>query len=602
MNNHWQTGPWLSSYDVRRDIRSDLVAGLTVAVMLVPQSMAYAMLAGLPPIMGLYASTLPLVAYLVFGTSRQLAVGPVAMDSLLVATGVSLVATPGSPHYVAAAIVLAAMVGLIQTGMGLARLGFLVNFLSAPVISGFTSAAAIVIGLSQVQHLLGIASERSSTLVGLLHALVPQLSHAHLPTVAFGIAAVALISLIKRWFPRVPGALTAVGIATLLSWLVGAETRGVNVVGSVPSGLPSLGWHALSMQDVQTLAPTAVMIALVAFMEAISVAKAMASKHRYEVDANRELIGLGASNLAAFLVGGYPVTGGLSRSAVNDQAGARSPLASLFTAGFIALSLLFLTPSFYHLPKAVLAAIVLAAVAGLIDFREPIRLWRVRRSDSALLMFTFVATLFVGIAQGILLGVLASLGAFIQRSTRPHTAVLGRLPGSDVFRNVKNFPEAAPIEGVLILRMDATFYFANVAFFKDYLERLLRETAAPIHTVVIDASSINDLDSSAERALCETTSKLRGSGIDIRFANVKGPVRQVMKRSGLWNLLGDDHIHLDLALAIDAITEAQRKGGPTSATSGDGPGRSARDEEANRAQADSRSSATATASAKASGV
>lgn len=553
--SRWPALAWLGSYRVKADLPSDAAAGVTIAVMLIPQGMAYAMLAGLPPVVGLYASVLPLVAYAMFGTSRQLSVGPVAIDSLLVATGASIVAVPGTREYVAAAVLLALMVGISQAAMGALRLGFMVNFLSRPVISGFTSAAAIVIGLSQLQHLLGISLARSDTVHGAIAAALPRLGQTHLPTFALGVGALALISGLRRLDRRLPGALIAVVVATPLSGATALAEHGVAVVGGIPAGLPSLSVPALSFDHARKLVQSALMIALIGFLEAISVAKALAAKHRYEVDANRELIGLGAANIAAAFTGAYPVSGGFSRSAVNDQAGAKSPIASLLTAGLVALSLALLTPLFYHLPKAVLAAIVMAAVAGLVDVREPLRLWRVRRTDALLLLVTFAVTAFVGIGEGIAVGVAASLAAFIYRSTRPHTAELGRLPGTSVFRNLRHYPEAEPVPGVLILRMDASFYFANVAFFRDRLDTFLRDAPPDVHSVLLDCSSMNDLDSSAEQALQDTVLRLRESGRDMFLANVKGPVRQVMRRSGLAELLGDDHVFLDLSSAVDAIRE-----------------------------------------------
>ncbi len=552
--------PWRADYDVRRDLRGDIVAGLTVFVMLVPQGMAYAMLAGLPPVVGLYASILPLVAYALVGTARQLAVGPVAMDSLLVATGAALVAPVGSPEFGVAAIVLAGLTGLLQVLMGLLRLGFLVNFLSRPVISGFTSAAAIVIGASQLKHIVGVGLPRTPTIQAFLLEAAPRLLEARALPLTLGVFGVLGLVLLKRYLPKVPAALVVVLVSTLVSAGLGLGAQGLPIVGEVPAGLPSFSLQILDVQTLQVLLPTAFMIALIGFMEAISVAKAIAARHGYEVDSNRELVGLGAANLAAYVTGGYPVTGGFSRSAVNDQAGARSPLAGVIAAGLMALALLFMTSWFYHLPKAILASIVLVAVSGLIDLHEPVRLWRVRRADAVLLLLTFCITLSVGIGQGILVGVVASLAAFIKRSTQPHTAELGRLPGTNVYRNVLNYPEAEPIAGLLILRMDASFYFANVAFFKDRLEAFLRDAPAGVHTVLIDASSINDLDSSAEDALRHTVRRLRGEGRDMAFANVKGPVRRVMQRSGLWELVGPERFFWDIERAVVTL------GGPRSGT------------------------------------
>ncbi len=557
----WPAFAWIPTYHAKRDLPADALAGITVAVMLIPQGMAYAMLAGLPPIMGLYASVLPLVAYALFGTSRQLSIGPVAMDSLLVATGASLVAPVGSPEFLTAAILLAGMVGVLQALMGLLRMGFLVNFLSRPVISGFTSAAAIIIGFSQLGHLIGVPLERSNQFHELLVGAASRLGEVHWPTLAVGLGSIAGIVLLRLWDRRLPGALIAVFVATALTFSLGLDRSGLSIVSEVPRGFPSIGLPTLDLAMVKALLPSALMIALVGFMEAISVAKALAARHDYEVDANRELIGLGAANFGAFLSGGYPVSGGFSRSAVNDQAGAKSPVAALVTAAVVALSLMLLTPLFYYLPKAVLAGIVMSAVFGLIDVEELIRSWKVRRVDAVLLAVTFAVTLFIGIAQGILVGVLASLGAFVHRSTRPHTAELGRLPGTNVFRNFEHFPEAEALPGVLVVRMDAAFYFANVSYFKTQLEHLLAHSkrSPHAHTVLLDCSSMNDLDTSAARALEDTVRSLRARGKDLLLANVKGPVRQVMRRSGLWDLIGSDHIYFDLARAAEAVARLRSR-------------------------------------------
>ncbi len=535
----------------RDDLRGDLTAGLTTAVMLVPQSMAYAMLAGLPPIVGLYASTVPLLAYALLGTSRHLAVGPVAMVSLMTAAAVGGLAEPGSERYVELAVVLALMVGAIQIAMGLARVGFLVNFLSHPVISGFTSAAALIIGLSQLNHLLGIVTPRSPYIHEILLGAVAAIGDVQPATVVIGGASIAALVLLRRLSPTIPGALAVVVVSSLAVLGLGLHDRGVAIVGEVPAGLPGIAFPGLSIETLGDLLPSALAISLVAFMESVSVAKAMASRHRYEIDANRELGGLGLANVVGGLFGGYPVTGGFSRTAINSQAGARTAVASIVTAGFIGVTLLFFTPLFYYLPKAVLAAIVMTAVFGLIDVREVVHLFKVNRIDLALLTLTFVVTLVGGIEAGILTGVVASLLAFAARTTRPHVAVLGRLPGRAVYRNVERHPEAETLPGIIVLRIDAQLYYGNAAFLDETVNELLDRSDEPVRAVVLDASAVNGIDSSADRALRGLVGKLRDRGVGFFVGGVKGPVADALRRSGLLDELVD-RVHLDVHEAVVA--------------------------------------------------
>jgi len=539
---------WLPAYR-REDLSGDLTAGLTVGVMLIPQGMAYALIAGLQPIYGLYAALVPLVVYALFGTSRQLAVGPVAMVSLLVAAGVGALAPQDSSQYVALALLLALMVGLIQFVLGIARFGFLTNFLSHPVLSGFTSAAALIIGLNQLKHLLGVNLARSNYVHEILWSAVQKIGEVHLPTALIGLVSIALLVGLKRWKKAFPGALVVVVVSILAVWGLGLYNAGVKIVGEVPGGLPGFTVPDVSIDNLRALLPTALAIALVGFMESIVVAKALASKNRYEVDANQELIGLGLANIFGALFQSYPTTGGFSRTAVNDQAGARTTLASLFSAGVIALTLLFLTPLFTYMPNAVLAAIVMVAVVGLIDIKEIRFLWRVKRQDFFLLVLTFFATLGLGIEEGILVGVVVSLVLVIHASSRPFTVVMGRLPGTKVYRNVDHYPEAGMCNGVVVLRVDAALYFANVAYVKDKLQEV--ETRyAPLRAIVVDAYPINRMDSSAAHALKEVVENLHARGIAFYFAGVKGPVMDVLKKSGLTDLVGSDHFFMEVHEAV----------------------------------------------------
>jgi len=551
---------WLPNYK-KEWFSGDLSAGLTVGVMLIPQGMAYAMIAGLPPIHGLYASTVPLVLYALFGTSRQLAVGPVAMVSLLTAAGIGAL-NPDSPEvYLMLAVTLAFMVGLFQFLMGVFRLGFLVNFLSHPVISGFTSAAAIIIGLSQLKHIMGVNLPRSQHVHDILIAAAGEISNTHLITLGIGILSILIIKFAKKIHKAIPGALIAVIVGILLVWGLGLDQQGVKILGEVPQGLPGLSMPSFNLETWQTLLTAVLTISLVGFMESYAVAKAIQNKHKnYQVDANQELIGLGVANFGAAFFQGYPVTGGFSRTAVNDQAGAKTGLASIISAVTIALTLLFLTPLFFYLPKAVLAAVILVAVSGLIDYKEAIELWKKDRADFWMLFATFLVTLTLGIETGIGVGVVLSLALVIFRSTRPHVAVLGRVPQSDFYRNIDRFDNLEQRPDVLVVRFDGPLYFANLNYFKDRTEQLIREKGKDLRLVVLNADSISYLDSSAVHTLAEWIKDLRNRGLRIHFTSVIGPVRDTMRKWGLMELIGEENFFMSNQRAIDAFDQLQKEG------------------------------------------
>ena len=530
---------WLPRYR-RADLAGDLAAGLTTAVMLIPQAMAYAMLAGLPPIVGLYAAIPPLLVYAVFGSSPKLAVGPVAMDSLLVAAALGSLALAANETPLLAAAALAAMVGAVQVLMGVLRLGFVVNFLSQPVLSGFTSAAALVIAASQLGALLGLKLPASTGLHTVLAQLWTARAQIHLPTLALGLTATALLLALRRLRSK---ALIVVVVAILASTLLDLPGRGIAILGQVPAGLPTPAIPFLSSTTLLALAPAALAIALLSFMEAISSGIAVATQDQ-RPEPDRELVALGLANLATGFMRGYPIAGGLSRTAVNAQAGARTGLAGVFTATIVAAALLFLTPLLHNLPRAALAAIVIVAVASLVDIKLPRTLWQLRRRELPPLLVTCAATLTLGITTGLALGVLLSLAMFILRTTRPHTAVLGRLPGTTVYRNRERFPDALPVPGLLLVRLDAQLYFANAAFLRDTLLRLVDGASEPVRAVVIDASSIHDIDISALTTLREVQRTLTARGIALHLAEVEGPVRDTLARSGFVHELGEDHFSL----------------------------------------------------------
>lgn len=553
---------WLPAYN-RQTARGDLSAGLTVGIMLIPQGMAYAMIAGMPPIYGLYASTLPLVVYALLGSSRQLAVGPVAMVSLLTFTGVSALAEPGSETYIAWVIALTLMVGLMQVLLGLFRLGFLVNFLSHPVISGFTSAAALIIGSSQIKHLLGVQIPKTEHFHETIIALAQSLPQTEMWSLLIGVLSIALIVFMKKINPAIPGALLVVFAGILAVYLGGLDQRGVAVIGEIPAGLPGLTAAGLDFSKWPTLLPLAATIALVSFMESISVAKAIQARRKdYQVDANQELVALGSANVVGAFFRSFPVTGGFSRTAVNDQAGARTGMASLISAGVIVLTLLFLTPLFYYLPNAVLGAIIVVAVAGLFDFREAVHLWRVDRQDFVMLLVTFAGTLLLGVETGILTGVGLSLAAVVYQTTRPHYAVLGKIPGRAFYKNLSRFTDLEVREDLLIVRFDARLYFANAPFFKDTMMELIEEKGAPLRFVVMDADSINGLDSTAVQAIEELLTHCRSRGIGMAWVGAKGPVRDMFFRSGLLEKIGAEHCYMRIQDAVDDFDAAGSGAGP----------------------------------------
>ena len=534
-------------------------AGTTTAVVIIPQGMAYSLVAGLEPIHGLYAALLPLVVYALIGRSRELAVGPGALDTLLVGAALSTMAFVTPETHAGFAALLALEVAVIQLVLGFLRAGFLVNFLSAPVLSGWTSAAAIVIALSQVGNLLGFKLEATPYFHELVIDLGGKLGAIHPLTAVLGVASIVLLVLGKRHIPRAPYALGVVVLATIVSALSGAPDAGVPFVGSIPSGFPSIALPELSWEVVVALFPTALTIAFVGYLTMITIAKLFAEKNRYEISPDRELIGAGAANLVAGLTQGFPVSASFSRSAVHAQAGATSRFALLVVAGWVALTLLFLTGLIHDLPKATLAAIIITAVYGLIDMKTAKRLRKVKPIDALVLGVTFVATLGVGIETGILVGIAASIGVFLFESTRPHAAVLGRLGDGPDFRNVSNRPDARTYPGLAIVRIDAQFYFGNVTFLKEFLKRVERESAAPLNAIVLEACSFTQLDSSAESALSGIVDDYRKRGVRFMVASVKVPVLKVMKASGLYEKLGPDNFFLNVDDAVNAWLAGQPK-------------------------------------------
>lgn len=542
----------------KSSFKGDLNAGIAVAIMLIPQGMAYAVLAGMPPVYGLYASTIPIFLYAVLGTSRQLAVGPVAMVSLLVIAGVGELAEVGSNRFIHLAILTALGVGVFQFLMGVLRMGFIVNFLSHPVLSGFTSAAAIIIGVSQIKNLIGIDLTQTTRVYEILAETFSRLGEVEPYTALIGIGSIVLIILLRRWRKTFPSALFVVILGTAVTAFFGLHTAGVSIVGDVPKGLPSFEIPNLEFSDLKVLMPVILVISMVSYMESIAVAKAIANKKGYKVDANQELIALGGANIGGAFFQSFPTTGGFSRTAVNAQSGAQTTIASMITAVLIGFTVLFLTPLFYNLPNAVLAAIIMVAVAGLFDMKMITHLWKTDKRDLLMLMITFLATLFIGIEEGIVIGVIISLVMVIYASTKPHYAEVGRLGESNNFRNIKRYPEAKIEKEILIYRFDSSLYFANADHFRDTIEDKMSTRKEALKVLILDASAINNIDSTGIHTLEKLINDLKIRNIEFFISGAIGPVRDKLKACGIIESMGKENFFFEVSDAIYYFKNKER--------------------------------------------
>ncbi|MGX0904861.1 SulP family sulfate permease [Roseovarius sp. MBR-79] len=536
---------WGRRYD-RGALGNDTMAAVIVTIMLIPQSLAYALLAGLPPEAGIYASIVPIILYAMFGTSRALAVGPVAVVSLMTAAAIGQVAEAGSMGYAAAALTLALLSGAMLLALGLLRLGFIANFLSHPVIAGFITASGLLIATSQLRHILGVPAG-GHTLIGMLAGLGAQLGAVNGPTLVIGVLATGFLFWVRKGLrplllraglaPRLAdllartGPVAALAVSTLVVWLFGLDRQGVAIVGAVPQGLPPLTLPDLSPDLVSALVLPAALISLIGFVESVSVAQTLAAKRRQRIDPDQELIGLGAANIGAAFTGGYPVTGGFARSVVNFDAGAETPAAGAFTAVGLAIAAVALTPLVFFLPKAVLAATIIVAVLTLVDFSILRKSWGYSRADFAAVLATIVLTLGMGVEAGVSAGVLLSVALHLYKTSRPHVAEVGLVPGTQHFRNVLRH-RVKTVPTVLTLRIDESLYFANARFLEDMIQDRVAE-ACPIRHVVLMCSAVNEIDFSALESLEAINDRLRGIGIALHLSEVKGPVMDRLKRSHL---------------------------------------------------------------------
>lgn len=519
-------------------IKADITAGITVALVLVPQSMAYAQLAGLPAYYGLYASFLPVIIAAIMGSSRQLSTGPVAIVSLLTAASLEPFAT-NPDTYISYAILLAFLVGIFQISLGLLRLGLLINFLSHPVVVGFTNAAAIIIATSQLGKIFGVSVVRSEhTYETVWNTLVASVHSAHFTTVAIAIIAFLTLYLIKKFAPKFPNVLIAVVITTLASWIFNFEQHGGKIVGNVPSGLPPFSIPELDINVARDLIITAITIALIGFMEAISIAKAMAAQTRQRLDINQELIGQGASNIVASFFSGYAVSGSFSRSAVNIDSGAVTIFSSIVTGLVVAITLLWLTPLLYNIPQATLAAVIIMAVINLVKFQPIKHAWKVEKHDGVVAITTFVLTLMFAphLENGILIGVLLSLGLFVFRTMKPSFAELSAREGSSLLVDaVDNKLERSEI--VTIVKFSGSLYFANANYFETKMLQLVAEKDN-LKYIIVDMAGINWIDSSGEHVLTTLIERLANSNIELLFARIEG-IEKVLRRSGFIDDFGE---------------------------------------------------------------
>lgn len=558
---------WLRQYQ-RPWLSGDLTAGLIVTVMLIPQSLAYAMLAGLPPQIGLYASILPLLAYAFFGSGMTLAVGPVAVASLMTASALTPLAAPGSDSYLMLAVLMALMSGLILFIAGLLRLGFLAYFLSHPVISGFISGSAILIAVGQLKYLLGI-SLPSGSIIATVNGLAHQISAINANTAVIGIAALLFLFFARSALaPLLKSAGVPTKLAELLTKLAPMavviastaivastgldQSAQVAIVGPVPSGLPSIGLPQISWQQTQALWLPALLISLVGFVESVSVAQSLALKRGQRISPDRELLGIGAANIASALSGGYPVTGGFARSVVNFSAGANTPAAGVISAVLMAIVISAFTGWFYYLPVSVLAATIIVAVLGLLDWHTLREAWRYDKADAVSLLLTFAGVIFLGVEEGILLGVALSLAVLVWRSSHPHMAIVGRVPGTEHFRNIDRH-QVDTLPGLIALRIDESLYFANAQIIEEKVESLI-QLNSDTRTVLMILSAVNQLDSTALAMLTDMQKDLAARHITLQFAEIKGPVLDRLRSTPLGETMRDQiFLSTHEAFAVHAL-------------------------------------------------
>lgn len=557
---------WIHELKDPKVLRADMIAGLTVALVLIPQSMAYATLAGLPEVYGLYIAFVPVFIAALWGSSRQLGTGPVAVVSTMTATMLTPVVIPmlGTDYtqeeflalYIPTAMFLTLLVGLFQFALGLFRLGAIVNFLSHPVIVGFTNAAALFIGLTQVSKIFGVEMPGGASdhfLTVRILGVIENIGDTHIETLMMGVASFAIMIGLKRFAPKIPAVLVAVVVTTTVSYSIGFEQMGGKVVGTIPEGLPGFAMPAFNLEAFSHLFIGAIIIAMVGFMEAISIAKAMAAKSKDRIDPNQELIGQGLANICGSFFQSYPASGSFSRSAVNFNAGAKTGFSSVVTAIIVVVTLLFLTPLLYHLPKATLAAVVIMAVFGLINFKSVKHIWVANKHDGVAAMVTFVAT--IGSApkldHGIMIGAVLAIVLYLYRTMQPRVAVLGRYKDGTL-RDIEINKDIPTDENIIAVRFDGTLYFANVSYFEDTMLKAVATYPDAKYLLVV-GDAINQIDASGEEVLHHLVDRLHDNGITVVFSGLKRQILLVLKATGLFDVIGEQNIFSNEDFALDEI-------------------------------------------------
>lgn len=539
----------------QKDFLADLNTGLTVGVLLIPQGMAYAMLAGMPPIYGLYAGLIPPIIYALFGSSPHLSVGPVALSSILILAGVSRIADVGSEEYISLVITTGLLIGIFQVGMSVLKLGFFVNFISYPVISGFTSAAAIIIIVTQLKDIMGIDIPRFAHSYDTLIYAVQNIQSTHIITLLIFLFSVVAILIIRRYRRFLPSGLIVMAVATLLCWLLNLDQRGVDIIGAIPAGLPHWVWPEVRISIILQLMPTIFTVLTIGIVGSMGIAKAMEAQHQdYDVRPDQELMGLGLAKVVGAFFQSLPTDGSFSRSSICSDSGGRTTMSSVISAGLVCISLLFFTSLLYYLPLAVLSGVIVVSVAGLFDYEQARHLWYTHRRDFLMMLITFMVTMGVGIMEGVVCGVLLSVFMILYSSTRPGVVELGRIEGTTRYRNLDRYEEALGREDIVIVRFDEQLYFANASFFKDSIRRVIRRhRKGKLKHLVLDSSNIHSIDSSGIRVLIEVEQELDREGITLHLSNVIGPVRDILYKSGL--LTEPDKHHMSIHEAVQFIMQ-----------------------------------------------
>lgn len=540
----------------RKDLLADLNTGLTIGVLVIPQGMAYAVLAGMPPIYGLYAGLIPPLIYALFGSSPHLIVGPVAISSILILAGVSRIAEVGSELYISLVITTGLVIGILQVAMSALKLGFFVNFISYPVISGFTSAATIIIIVTQLNDIFGIEIPQFTHSFNSLIYTLRNIQNTHFITLLIFICSAGAIVLIKRVSRFLPSGLFVMAVATFLCWLLNLDQRGVAIIGVIPAGLPGWIWPEFRIDHILQLMPTILTLLIIGIVASMSMARAFEAKHQdYEVRPDQELLGLGMAKILGSFFQALPTDGSFSRSSISSESGGRTTLSSVISTGLVAITLMYFTSLLYYLPLAVLSAVIVVSVVGLFDYQEAVYLWRTHRSDFLMMLITFVVTLSVGIPEGVAGGVFLSIFMMLYRSTHPGVVELGRIEGTTRYRNLDRYEEALGRDDIVIVRFDEQLYFANAAFFKDSIRKVVkRHRKGKLKYLILDSSNIHSIDSTGIRVLREVERELDHQGITLHLSNVIGPVRDMLFKSGL--LTEPEKHHMSIHEAVQFIMKS----------------------------------------------